>query len=109
MMFRYCKDCQNTYQVDEIGVCPKCGKGREGYTLRQGISWTNKTNFERRVYAKDLLQPFNADGTKNEYFQKVYGNSAYKNLVNKNDPEFWEMKEKKKKLEQSKYARTKRQ
>lgn len=48
---------------------PRSGKIWVGYSIEA----ETLKDFERREYAKDLLQAWEPDGTKNELFEEAYG------------------------------------
>lgn len=62
----YTRKCSVCQQIEKL---PRAGK------LYIGISIEAETikDFERREYAKDLLQAWEPDGTKNELFEEAYG------------------------------------
>ena len=70
---RKCRICK------EIEKLPRAGK------LWVGISIAAETikDFERREYAKDLLQGWNIDGSKNELFEEAYGDPIKKGKAKK--------------------------
>lgn len=58
--------------------CVKCGEKEKlprAGKIFVGVSIEAESikDFERREYAKDLLQAWNPDGTKNELFEEAYG------------------------------------
>jgi len=42
-------------------------------------SWSRTNSVEREHFSKDILQPYQKDGTVNEKFLKSYGKQAYQN------------------------------
>jgi hypothetical protein len=70
---RKCKICKEKEKL------PRAGK------LWVGISIEAETlkDFERREYAKDLLQAWEPDGSKNELFEEAYGDPVKKGKAKK--------------------------
>ena len=63
----------------EVERLPRAGK------LWVGVSIQGETlkDFDRREYAKDLLQGWNIDGSKNELFEEAYGDPIKKGKAKK--------------------------
>ncbi len=82
---------QTTYKVDRDFYYKKCTVCKEKQKLPRanriyvGVSIAAETikDFERREYAKDLLQGWNIDGSKNELFEEAYGDPIKKGKAKK--------------------------
>lgn len=72
----YIRKCTICKEVEKL---PRAGK------LWVGVSIQAETikDFERREYAKDLLQGWNIDGSKNELFEEAYGDPIKKGKAKK--------------------------
>ncbi len=72
----YIRKCKVCKEVEEL---PRAGK------IWVGVSIQAETikDFERREYAKDLLQGWNIDGSKNELFEEAYGDPIKKGKAKK--------------------------
>ena len=70
---RKCRKC------GEVEKLPRAGK------LYVGVSIEAESikDFERREYAKDLLQGWNIDGSKNELFEEAYGDPVKRGKAKK--------------------------
>ena len=57
-------------------------KNRSGILMNFSMSGNkrarNKSETEREYYSKEILQPFNSNGSINKDFLKIYGDSIYK-------------------------------
>lgn len=62
--YRICSKC------GEKEVLPRAGKVWTGYSIKA----ESKRDFERREFAKDMLQPKDKRGKLNEMFEHAYGN-----------------------------------
>jgi hypothetical protein len=69
------------YKAREILLKPWKDRQRRKELLENPINNVhyelNSTKRQREEHAKDLLQPYNSDGTLNKEFKKVYPNSEF--------------------------------
>ena len=73
------------FTVRKCRVCKEVEKLPRAGRLWVGVSIEAETikDFERREYAKDLLQGWNVDGSKNELFEEAYGDPIKKGKAKK--------------------------
>lgn len=77
----------DTIKIEKDRVYRKCRVCKKTETLRRAgkiyvgvsVAAESKRDFERREYAKDLLQPYDVRGNKTEEFLSAYGDPEKKN------------------------------
>lgn len=72
-----CRSIDKKYN-QRLGNCPECGRKHwynirpfrvDGYTIK----WKMFKDHQRQKYAKELLQPIDSKGKRNEDFYNTYG------------------------------------
>ena len=73
------------FYVRQCRVCKEVEKLSRAGKLYVGISIAAETlkDFDRREYAKDLLQAWEPDGNKNELFEEAYGDPVKRGKAKK--------------------------